>query len=221
MFYLTTVSYARMNCEMDFRRYPFDTQKCLFRMRTNRDISKQVVIWFYKKTRITQTKTSFIQEFITRIEQQYDNLYNAKFDVLLEPLHKTWYLSTNSRNNYSLSGFTAILARSSTPHLLNTFLPSGLLTVASFIGFLIPPEMVPGRMALLVTIFLMLVNIRSIEKRTGPVVSGITFWNKIWHLQSYPCLDEGCYSYGHLAIAVYDVCCLGHISVCSVTCHPI
>ena len=109
------------------------------------------------------------QKFLTTIKLESKN--HAKFDVSLKPLNSKWYTSSSSRRNISLSGFTAILERSPNPFLLNTFLPTGLLTAASFIGFLIPVEMVPGRMALLVTIFLMLVNIRSTEKRTGPIVS--------------------------------------------------
>ena len=53
---------------------------------------------------------------------------------------------------------------------MNTYLPTLLLTLASFIGFVIPVAIVPGRMALLVTIFLMLVNISSTERNRGPVV---------------------------------------------------
>ena len=58
---------------------------------------------------------------------------------------------------------------------MNTYLPTALVTLASFIGFLIPVDMVPGRMALLVTTFLMLVNIGGTEQRTGPEVSQLTF----------------------------------------------
>ena len=47
--------------------------------------------------------------------------------------------------------------------------------MTSFIGFLIPADKVPGRMALLVTIFLMLVNISNTELNRGPVVSTVTF----------------------------------------------
>ena len=46
-----------------------------------------------------------------------------------------------------------------------------MLLLISFIGFFIPVQMVPGRMALLVTIFLMLVNITTSLKATGPRVS--------------------------------------------------
>ena len=54
---------------------------------------------------------------------------------------------------------------------MNTLLPTLMLTVMSFISFLIPVEMVPGRMALIVTLFLMFVNIKSTEQSRGPMVS--------------------------------------------------
>ena len=77
--------------------------------------------------------------------------------------------------DYPTSGFTIELTRSPTPFYMNTYLPTGLLTLASFIGFVIPVEIVPGRMALLVTTFLMLVNIKSTERYVGPVVSLMNF----------------------------------------------
>ena len=97
--------------------------------------------------------------------------HDDDFDLHIEPLNKTWHFSQSGNDNYSISGFTAILIRSPNKFLMNTYLPTSLLTVASFIGFLIPVDMVPGRMALLVTIFLMIVNIRSTEQRMGPQVS--------------------------------------------------
>ena len=81
------------------------------------------------------------------------------------------HLVGDINETYSLSGFTIHLVRSPTPFLMNTLFPTGLLTSTSLIGFLVPVAMVPGRMALLVTIFLMLVNISNNERNRGPVVS--------------------------------------------------
>ena len=39
------------------------------------------------------------------------------------------------------------------------YLPSFMFVVTSWVSFLIKPEVVPGRMALLVTLFLVLINI--------------------------------------------------------------
>ena len=75
------------------------------------------------------------------------NLLDESFDLHLDPLKKTWHFSNYENFNYSLSGFQAILERNPNLFLINTFLPTGLLTTTSFIGFLIPVDMVPGRMA--------------------------------------------------------------------------
>lgn len=44
MFSLTTVSHAKIKCEMNFWLYPFDTQTCLFRMRIDKEINQQVQV---------------------------------------------------------------------------------------------------------------------------------------------------------------------------------
>ena len=125
-FELTTSSVANIFCEMEFHLYPFDTQSCMLRIRTAKDMSQQVKM--LAPTFSYDSPENSFQKMLTTIDQKSDNLHDV-------------------------------------------------LTLASFIGFLIPVEMVPGRMALLVTIFLMLVNIRSTEKRTGPIVSYFIFWN--------------------------------------------
>ena len=39
---LTTVSFVKFHCEMDFLLYPIDTQNCVFQMRTTKDMTQQV-----------------------------------------------------------------------------------------------------------------------------------------------------------------------------------
>ena len=62
---------------------------------------------------------------------------------------------------------------------METYIPTTLFVATSFISFLIPPEVVPGRMALLVTILLVLVNIFLGVSDEVPNTSGlscITVW---------------------------------------------
>ena len=54
------------------------------------------------------------------------------------------------------------------------YLPSGLFVVVSWVSFLIPPEVVPGRMALLITLFLVLTNIFNTITNISPNVEGMT-----------------------------------------------
>ncbi len=61
----------------------------------------------------------------------------------------------------SATGFALVLSRRVNQYMINLYLPTALLVVLSFVSFFIPPEIVPGRMALLVTVFLTIVNIGS------------------------------------------------------------
>ena len=54
------------------------------------------------------------------------------------------------------------------------YLPSGIFVVVSWVSFVIPPEVVPGRMALLVTLFLVLTNIFNTITNISPNVEGMT-----------------------------------------------
>ena len=116
--------------------------------------------------------------------------------------------------SYPITGFRVELARSPAPFYTNTYLPTGLLTIASFIGFVIPVEIVPGRMALLVTTFLMLVNIKSTERTVGPVVSflhetDVPISDKI--MSFFIISDSSHDSTGHLATLEHDLCGTGNI----------
>ena len=97
-----------------------------------------------------------------------NNTHNERFDLSLGDLKSYTYVDGNE--TFSKSGFTLVLDRSPTPFFMNVYLPTALLTISSFIGFLIPVDVVPGRMALLVTTLLMLVNICSTERNKGPIV---------------------------------------------------
>ena len=74
---------------------------------------------------------------------------------------------------YSHTGFAVTLKRVPKSYFINTYVPSGLLALIAAIGFVIPVDMVPGRMALLVTIFLMLVNISTMVNYRGPEVDTV------------------------------------------------
>ena len=67
-----------------------------------------------------------------------------------------------------------ILSRHVLKYLYIYYLPSGLFVVVSWVGFLIPPEVVPGRMAMLITLFLVLINIFNIVTSNSPNVEGMT-----------------------------------------------
>ena len=102
-----------------------------------------------------------------------DSIYSDKYDIAYNQLENDKYsmLTHEGNETFGLAGFRIDFARSRSPFLINVYLPTGLLTFISFIAFLIPLDQAPGRMALLVTIFLMLVNISAQEHNIQPMVS--------------------------------------------------
>merc|ERR1719450_603119 len=71
--------------------------------------------------------------------------------------------------NFSLAGFEMVLNRHSSPYIFTYYLPSGLFIVVSWISFFIPVNAIPGRMILLVTLFLALVNIFNTVTANTPI----------------------------------------------------
>ena len=58
-------------------------------------------------------------------------------------------------------------------YIITCYLPSGMFVMVSWISFLIPPDVVPGRMTLLITIFLVLVNIFNTITTNIPKAEGL------------------------------------------------
>ena len=79
------------------------------------------------------------------------------------------------RMNYSRSVLQIRMSRIITPYLISTYLPSAILVFASQISFHIPPDNIPGRMSLLVTVLLMFINILGNVREDTPLVSAISY----------------------------------------------
>ena len=83
--------------------------------------------------------------------------------------------------NLSLAGFEVELSRHRSRHIMHNHMTSGLFVCISWISFVIPTEAIPGRMALLVTLLLVLVNIFNSSTDSQPptdtitAASGVTF----------------------------------------------
>ncbi len=76
--------------------------------------------------------------------------------------------------NFSITGVEIRFDRHYLKYLYVYYLPSGLFVVVSWASFLIPPEVVPGRMAMLITLFLVLINIFNTVTTNSPNVEGMT-----------------------------------------------
>ena len=140
------------------------------------------------QTKINASKISNGNEsiFQAKTEMFRFSVHPLDFDFVDGQLSKWSEMKGNyevKQHHFSVSGFVLDLERLPTPYLINIYFPSGLLTIISFIGFVIPVDIVPGRMALLVTIFLMLINTSSTERNRGPKVIKIE-WGEIYFMST-------------------------------------
>ena len=90
------------------------------------------------------------------------------------PLHwtETYYLPQET-GNYSVAGFRLYMERKVSHYVITYYLPSALFVVVSWASFLIPSDDIQGRMALLVTLFLVLVNIFNAITTNSPKADGL------------------------------------------------
>ena len=75
--------------------------------------------------------------------------------------------------NFSVAGFQLRLKRKVMHYIITCYFPSGMFVVVSWISFLVPPDIIPGRMALLVTVFLVLINIFNTVTSKIPKADGM------------------------------------------------
>merc|ERR1719244_2573786 len=91
--------------------------------------------------------------------------------IQLEPLPQQYTIVNLPSGHYAACGFQVRLQRKQMQYQIQVYLPSFMFVVTSWVSFLIKPEVVPGRMALLVTLFLVLINIFNSVRESSPISS--------------------------------------------------
>jgi len=144
-------------CPMRFNSFPMDVQVCTFQVGSfNYDMNKLI----------------FRDEFIPVKEEAVRSILDYDIDIHPLPLEEQTYTALNM--NYSVAGFQLVLSRKMSFYIVTYYLPSGLFVVVSWISFLVNPEVIPGRMTLLITIFLVLINIFNTIQTNSPQAEGLT-----------------------------------------------
>ena len=146
-------------CPMHFDKFPLDTQICKF----------QVGSYSYDDTQMT------FQTLQARYNNKETNSIALDYSIQINSLSaKDSLLMFDGLGNFSLAGFELVLQRYVSTYIITYYLPSGLFVIVSWISFLIPMDVIPGRMALLVTLFLVLVNIFNNVTTNTPKAEGLT-----------------------------------------------
>ena len=105
-----------------------------------------------------------------------------------------------------LSGFQMALQRNSAKYLYIHYLPTGMFVSVSWVSFLIPPDAVPGRIGLLVTLFLVATNIFNTIIDVSPNTEGMTAissWMIAYMFFDVSCIIGICH---HFILFAYKKC---------------
>ena len=144
-----------LSCQMSFDKYPFDSNRCLFRIGS-----------FYHSEEIWNCSSAV--DF--NLSRQRNTPYNIDvFDLSQEHLS---YEDILSGRKFAACGFEINLERKTTQIFVQVYLTSALLVILAWVSFVINPNVVPGRMGLLVTVFLVLINIFVSVKYIAPLSNG-------------------------------------------------
>ena len=151
--YMTRVEVA-LTCQMNFENYPFDSQICPFRIGSFND-PHQIVNCTSKFTYYTELQRT----------QQYT--------ITVSDLLPEEHILSFGGHLWATCGFNIVLKRKKLQIFFHMYLPSMLLVIVSWVSFLVDPDIVPGRLGLIVTIFLVLVNIFIGVQRDTPKSTGL------------------------------------------------
>ncbi len=134
-------------CNFFFENFPLDRQQCEFFVGSYGHTKEEMVL-----------NGSYVQ---LHRDRQRPLQYQTEI-VDLEETKKT-YQSKNEQGvvqeEYSTAGFKVKMARGYSVFLTRTYFPAALMVIVSFISYLIGQEEVVGRLALLVTLTLIEINI--------------------------------------------------------------
>ncbi|CAL4069529.1 unnamed protein product, partial [Meganyctiphanes norvegica] len=172
---------TRISCPMDFSAYPFDRQICFFTLESYQFDATQVIYTWYK-----------------HVVEMGDNIHSNHFDFVFEPVGQV--NSTHQHRSFPALSIKITLTRRLSSHLMNTYLPSGLFVIVSWLTFLVPPDLVPGRMVLTITTLLTLVSMFS---GINGYKASLGYASKYWDLMCLVTVSTEVPTYYDLLLALW------------------
>ncbi|XP_068243577.1 glycine receptor subunit alpha-1-like [Palaemon carinicauda] len=144
---------TKIACPMDFTAYPFDKQICFMRLEGYQYRTFEVE-YSWHETGIQISNSLRTDHFVANF--QIDGNERVQHE------NSATFPSVQVRIS---------LYRKMSYHVMNTYIPSGLFVIVSWLTFFIPVDVVPGRMVLTITTLLTMVSMFSTVRSESPKVS--------------------------------------------------
>ena len=137
-------------CDFDFQFYPFDNHKCYLRFYNIRSSAQ------YLKFTPTQIYVNSSSTNLTETPLSIET-YRLPYAITVESIPTG--ITLNEKWSYINSGIVFNIRRNDIGQLIGGFFgPTAIFTFISLVSFLIDPDVVPGRLGLLLTVFLIITN---------------------------------------------------------------
>ncbi|XP_059480942.1 glycine receptor subunit alpha-4-like isoform X2 [Neocloeon triangulifer] len=144
-----------IKCDMDFDLYPLDIQRCAV------DFSS------YKYT-VDDMTFKWRDDPALSFPSDFGDGYRLPKYVVSFNAEQEEQVIFYGEGNHSTARLMITLSRELQSYLLETYLPSSLFVTISWGSFIVNPELVPGRMVLLVTTLLSLVTMFDTVRNNSP-----------------------------------------------------
>ena len=161
-----------IGCDFDFTTYPFDSHTCLIHLKN----------WIGSPFRLQLNSPSIYTLNSTGFEigGKEFNFTNGRLDYDLDfkSLPSETFIENGIDYSKALIQMNLTRTTKSSNKIFGSFhAMTGIFAFLSLISFFIHPDMVPGRMGLLITLYLILVNTyASIEAPSKRGISAIEVW---------------------------------------------
>ncbi|KAG8229278.1 hypothetical protein J437_LFUL009639 [Ladona fulva] len=198
-------------CPMDFRMYPADTQTCEMRLESYGYTRAELTFSWRNESRVTNIdhRLAHFDYHLEAIDEKGDVNFPSASCSMLSLMFQTF-----SKGSYPAITLVITLHRRLSYHLLQTYVPSSMFVIVSWLSFLVPPESVPGRMAICMTTLLTLTAMFAAVRQNTPSVSyvkGLDIWMVVCILFVFLTLAEYTlvlrYVFPSLSIKIYqDIC---------------
>ena len=166
---------VQVTCEMDFSNFPFDSHTCCWWFRNYYENNKTEII------KISQIHNEKDSKLATKDEPILKQTKRLPFDIEISPGDNGRIKSVGGEEK-SIAFVQFKFTRTNEGQetlITGYYIPTGLFATLSLISFLIKPEIVPGRMGMLVILFLIYTNIYA--TLDGPSSRGFSYVD-VWYV---------------------------------------
>ena len=175
---LSDVLLVTIECKMNFADFPFDQQFCEWSYRGYEHGISELIL----KAPVLINNEGLTYKYVPFNQSIKFSSSGLPFDVEMLAPESTTIPILDVSNTYSLASMKINLKRNTREFnklLISYYLPSGSFAILSAFSFFIKPEVVPGRMGMLVTTFLVVTAIYgSVE---APPLRGFTYI-ELWYI---------------------------------------